>query len=248
MILLFDIGNTTVNFAVAKDNEIIANYNISSDLNKTSDEFYIQLKQFIDLTKITNVVIASVVPKITLELVKLVEERLKIVPLLIQPKTKTGVKVKTDNPREVGADLIAVAAEVVSENESTLIIDLGTATKYIYVKNNAITGVIITAGVEISINALTKNTALLPKIDIKVPNKVLETNTISCMQSGVTYGVAAQVDGLISLIKEEVKEDFKVITTGGFSNIIIPLIKHEQKNDPLLIFKGLLKIFKLNER
>jgi type III pantothenate kinase len=90
------------------------------------------------------------------------------------------------------------------------------------------------------------NTALLPDIDIEIPKKVLGTNTIACMQSGVTYGVAAQVDGLIERIKEEVKEDFNVILTGGLSETIAPLCKHPLKRDPDLVLKGLLQIYHRN--
>jgi type III pantothenate kinase len=129
-----------------------------------------------------------------------------------------------------------------------LVVDLGTAIKYIYVKHKTILGVIITPGVNISIKALVGNTALLPDIDIEVPKKVLGTHTIACMQSGVTYGVAAQVDGLIERIKEETKEDFDVILTGGLSEMIAPLCKYPLTRDPDLVLKGLLKIHARNER
>ena len=106
---------------------------------------------------------------------------------------------------------------------------------------------IITPGVSISIKALVGQTALLPDIDIEVPKKVLGTNTISCMQSGVTYGVAAQVDGLIDRIRNEVKEDFNVVLTGGLSETIAPLVFAPLERDPDLVLKGLLKIYLRNE-
>lgn len=246
MILLIDVGNTTINLALSNNNKILKTAMINTNLNKTADEYYIDLNILFELTTIKDIIISSVVPIVTKELYDLSNKHLKIDPLIIQQKVKTGVNVLTDNPREVGADLIAVAAALVSNNKSSLIIDLGTATKYIYVKNNAITGVIITPGVEVSIKALVGNTALLPNIDILVPNKVLGRNTIECMQSGVTYGTAAQVDGLIDMIKAEVKEDFEIVTTGGLSKIINPLIKHEIIDNPLLIFEGLIKIYNLN--
>ncbi len=111
-----------------------------------------------------------------------------------------------------------------------------------------ILGVIITPGVNVSIKALVGQTALLPDIDIEVPKKVLGTNTIHCMQSGVTYGVAAQVDGLIERIKAEVNEDFKVILTGGLSSLIAPLCSHPLVVDQDIILKGLLKIYNKNEQ
>src|SRR5690554_468493 len=246
MILLIDVGNTTINLALSSNNKILKTAMINTNLNKTADEYYIDLNILFELTTIKDIIISSVVPIITKELVDLSKKHLKIDPLVIQQKVKTGVNVLTDNPREVGSDLIAVAAALVQNNKSYLIIDLGTATKYIYLKNNAITGVIITPGVEVSIKALVGNTALLPNIDILVPKKVLGSNTIECMQSGVTYGTAAQVDGLIDMIKAEVKEDFEIVTTGGLAKIINPLIRHEIIDNPLLIFEGLIKIYNLN--
>jgi len=246
MILLIDVGNTTINLALSNNNKILKTAMINTNLNKTADEYYIDLNILFELTTIKDIIISSVVPIITKELVDLSKKHLKIDPLVIQQKVKTGVNVLTDNPREVGSDLIAVAAALVQNNKSYLIIDLGTATKYIYLKNNAITGVIITPGVEVSIKALVGNTALLPNIDILVPKKVLGSNTIECMQSGVTYGTAAQVDGLIDMIKAEVKEDFEIVTTGGLAKIINPLIRHEIIDNPLLIFEGLIKIYNLN--
>src|SRR5690606_15010492 len=151
---------------------------------------------------IESVAISSVVPRITEKLKDISERFLKVQPLIVGPGVKTGLNIKTDHPREVGADLICDAVGVELEDMPVLIVDLGTAIKYIYVKNKTILGVIITPGVNISIRALVGNTALLPDIDIEVPKKVLGTHTIACMQSGVTYGVASQVDGLIERIKD----------------------------------------------
>lgn len=248
MIMLVDVGNTTIGIAVYKENKITDTFKLNTNIKKTADEYYIDIKHLIDLSKITDIVISSVVPIVTRALVEISEKFLKITPLVIQPKTKTGINVNTDNPKEVGADIIAVAAALINKDKPQLIVDLGTATKYIYVKKNAIKGVIITPGVKISIKALVGNTALLPEIDIVVPKKVLGTNTIECMQSGVTYGVAVQVDGLIELIKQEVLEDFDIIITGGLSSIIKPLLKHDIISNPNLIFEGLAEIYKKNIR
>jgi|SRR5690625_1706720 len=247
MILLIDVGNTTVNVSLNDDNKQIKTFKLNTDLNKTCDEYYIDFKKFINLDNVKDCIIASVVPNITNKLITLFNTHLNIDPITIKQGVKTGVKINTDNPKEVGADLVATAAAVVNSDKSTLIIDLGTAIKYIYIKNNSITGVIITPGVEISINALVGSTALLPDIDMIVPKKLLGTNTIECMQSGVTYGVAAQIDGLIERIKDEVNEDFNIIATGGLSPLITPLIKHNVIFNVDLIFEGLLNIYKLNK-
>lgn len=246
MILLFDVGNTTIGIGISDGINIIDTYRLNTEVSKTADEYWIQMKSLIPYASIKHIAISSVVPRITEKLKEIAEKHLKIEPLVIGPGVKTGLNIKTDHPREVGADLICDAVAVDDIDKPTLVIDLGTANKYIYVKQKTILGVVITPGVAISIKALVGNTALLPDIDIEVPKKVLGTNTISCMQSGVTYGVAAQVDGLIERIKEEVKEDFHIILTGGLSQTILPLCEHEVKIDPDLVLKGLLLIFNRN--
>lgn len=246
MILLYDVGNTTVGMALSDGTSILETYKLNTDVQKTADEYWIQMRSLVSASSIDHIAISSVVPRITEALVEIAKKHFKIDPLIVGPGVKTGLNVKTDHPREVGADLICDAVAVENDIVPTLIVDLGTAIKYIYVKNKTILGVIITPGVNISIKALVGHTALLPDIDIEVPKKVLGTNTINCMQSGVTYGVAAQVDGLIDRIKDEVKEDFNVILTGGLSETIAPLCKHALTRDPDLVHKGLLQIFNRN--
>jgi type III pantothenate kinase len=246
MILLFDVGNTNVSIGISDGFKITDTYRLNTIVTKTSDEYYIQMRNIIDFTQIKHVAISSVVPRITEKLIEISKHYLNIEPLVIGPGVKTGINIKTDHPREVGADLICAAAGSVALDAPTIIVDLGTAIKYIYVKNKTIKGVVITPGVAISIKALVGNTALLPDIDITVPKKVLGTNTVTCMQSGVTYGVAAQVDGLIDRIIDETNENCKVILTGGLSSTIAPLCKHELTRDPDLVLKGLYEIFLKN--
>lgn len=247
MILLCDVGNTNISFGISDGSEIIHTYRLTTDVTKTADEYFIQMKALFDTSVIHEVAISSVVPRITEKLKEISLKYFKTEPLTIGPGVKTGLNVKTDHPREVGADLICDAVAVEDQERPVLIVDLGTAIKYIYVKHKTILGVIITPGVNISIKALVGHTALLPDIDIEVPKKVLGTNTISCMQSGVTYGVAAQVDGLIERVKDEVKEEFDVILTGGLSKMIAPLCKYPRLRDPDLVLIGLLKIYNRNE-
>ena len=248
MFLLFDVGNTNIFIGVSDGFKIIDTYRLNTEVTKTADEYYIQMKNLIDFKSVKHIAISSVVPRITERLKEISSKFVGIEPLIVGPGIKTGLNIKTDHPREVGADLICDAVGIDDDLERALIIDLGTAIKYIYVKHKTILGVIITPGVNISIKALVGQTALLPDIDIEVPKKVLGTNTIHCMQSGVTYGVAAQVDGLIERIKAEVNEDFKVILTGGLSSLIAPLCSHPLEVDQDIILKGLLKIYNKNEQ
>jgi type III pantothenate kinase len=248
MILLFDVGNTNVFIGVSDGFKIIDTYRLNTEVTKTADEYYIQMKNLIDFNQVKHIAISSVVPRITEKLKEIAKKFVGLEPLVVGPGVKTGLNIKTDHPREVGADLICDAVGLDDDIDPALVIDLGTAIKYIYVKNKTILGVIITPGVNVSIKALVGQTALLPDIDIEVPKKVLGTNTIHCMQSGVTYGVAAQVDGLIDRIKAEVNEDFKVILTGGLSSLIAPLCLHPLEVDQDIILKGLLKIYNKNEQ
>ena len=248
MILLIDVGNTNICLTTANDgvieNKIIR---IKTLHDRSSDEYYLILKEMLKLDEITSVAISSVVPDVTYVLTELFVNRLNINPIVLGPKVKTGLSIKADNPREVGADLICDAVGV--KDEEALIIDLGTATKYLYVKNRSLLGVVITPGVMVSIKALVSNTALLPNVEIKVPSKVLGNNTINCMQSGATYGVASQVDGMISRIRKEVNNiNLKVIATGGLANIIVPLCDNDIEIDDMLTFKGLLDIYRRNQK
>ena len=248
LILLFDVGNTNISIGISDGIQIVENYRLNTEVSKTSDEYYMQIKDMVKNHQIKHIAISSVVPRITEKLKEISLRYFHVEkPLIVGPGIKTGIQIKTDHPREVGADIICDAAAITKTETPHLIIDLGTANKYIYVKDKTILGVVITPGVHISIKALVGNTALLPDIDIEVPKKVLGTNTITCMQSGVTYGVASQVDGLIKRIREEVEIDFKVILTGGLSEMIAPLCAYELERDPDLVLKGLLHIFLKNE-
>lgn len=247
MILLFDVGNTNISIGLSDGTKVYDTYRLNTEVTKTADEYFIAMKALIDMSDVKAIAISSVVPRITEKLKDISTRFFKLEPLIVGPGIKTGINVKTDNPKEVGADLICGAVAVEDESPSTLVVDLGTAIKYIYVKHKTILGVVITPGVSISIKALVGNTALLPDIDIEVPKKVLGTNTITCMQSGMTYGVAAQVDGLIERIKVETNDSFQVILTGGLSQTIAPLCNQELTRDPDLVLKGLLKIYNRNQ-
>lgn len=246
MILLFDVGNTNICITISEGDIINPSViRITTLLNRSCDEYFLILREMISLTNIDGIAISSVVPDVTTVLKEMCVKHLGINPLILGPKVKTGVGIVADNPREVGSDLICDVAG--NDNEEALIIDLGTAIKYIYAKGKSLRGVVIAPGVVISMKALVSNAALLPEIEIKAPNKVLCNNTISCMQSGVTHGVASQVDGMIDRIKMEVNNpNLKIVATGGLAELIIPLTKHEIEIDSLLIFKGLLAIYRRN--
>lgn len=246
MILLFDVGNTSIYTGVANDSEITMTFRMNTELNKTPDEYFLTLKQFVEPSKVTGIVIGSVVPLVTIALVKIAQKYFNLEPIIIQPGVKTGISVKADNSKEVGADLIADAAGL-EHTGPTLIIDLGTANKFIYVKDNQIKGVIISPGIALSIKALAGNTALLHEVEVKIPPKYLANNTIQCIQSGVIYGAITMIEGMVGRIREEVNESFDIILTGGLSKLLVDHIRLDIKRDSRLVLKGLLKIYYKNQ-
>jgi type III pantothenate kinase len=169
-------------------------------------------------------------------------------PLFLGAGIKTGIKVNSDNPKEVGADLIANAVSAtVNYGKTVLVVDLGTATTFTYVENLTIRGVAIATGLTTSKNALISKTSLLPQIELEAPTKLLGTNSVDSIKSGIVFGHASMIDGMIRRIKKNLKNnELSVIMTGGHAKIVAPLCEEPLVVDDLLIIKGLLVIFGLN--
>lgn len=247
MILLVDVGNTNIVFGFAENNELKQTFRFKTLTDKTSDEYYLYIKPMLDLYKIDDVIISSVVPVVTSALYKVFKKFYNIEAKALGPGIKTGIQLKVDDPKTVGADIICDAAGAMAFYDEAIVIDLGTASKYIYVKNNVFLGVSIAPGVAVSMKAMISSTALLPQVELVCPKKVIGTNTIACMQSGVIFGAAAQVDGMIDRIMDEIdNHNIPVIATGGLSGIISPLCKHDIERKENLTLLGLLEIYKKN--
>lgn len=246
MIILFDVGNTNIHVSKVIDGRLQPQLRIHTDVTLTSSQIHQQMKDYIGSDCISGIAIASVVPRLIQPLTELSETYYHQKPFILKPGVKTGLIIKTDYPQEVGADLICAAVGIQNEDDH-LIIDLGTAIKYIYVSKNQMKGVIITPGVDISMRALVGSTALLPDITIEIPKKVLGTNTIECMQSGVTYGVAAQIDGLIQDIQNEIGHSLNIVLTGGIAPLISKIVKTAHITEKELVLNGLYQIYQKNE-
>lgn len=246
MNLLFDVGNTELKVGVTNDEKVLKVFRFSKFQEKSVDELYLSFYLIFDDYEFTKVAICSVVPELTTKLRTLSVEYLEIDPVVVEPGVKTGLKMKADYPAEVGADLICGSVAAAKMDQPVLFIDLGTATKYVYVENSTLNGVVISPGVEVSMNALVSNTALLPTFELKAPNKVLGNNTISCLQSGIIYGTAAQIEGLVSKIKNEVGKDFLVVMTGGLSPLFKNVLEIPVTFDKHLVLEGLLEILLRN--
>lgn len=248
MVLLVDVGNSNIVFGFVENDKFINTFRSKTLLDVTTDDYYLIIKSMLDNYTIDEVIISSVVPVVTSVLKKLFVKYLSKEPLIVGPGVKTGIEPKCDDPKTVGADMICDCAGAMIDNNEALIIDLGTATKYIYCKNNKFLGCSIAPGVSISMKALVNNAALLPSVELQTPKTVIGTNTITCMQSGVIYGAASQVDGMIDRIIEELKNpNIKIIATGGLSKLIIPLCKHEITRVENLTLYGLNEIYKKNK-
>ena len=247
MILLIDIGNSNICFGLHDSKTLINTYRIKSMADKSADEYYIIFNNFVK-EKIDDVVISSVVPTITSAIKKMVEKYYNISPKILGVGMKTGLKIIADDPKTVGADLLCDIAGASTYYNEAIVIDLGTASKFIYYKDNTFLGCVIAPGVATSTKAMTSKAALLPTFELSVPKKVLNNSTIPCMQSGVLYGYASMVDGLILKIKKEIKNDnVNVVATGGLISIIATLCNEKiDVIDPSLLLLGLYKIYLKN--
>ena len=171
-----------------------------------------------------------------------------IKPLFISPGIKTGIKIKADNSKEVGADLIACAVGASTKyGDTALIVDMGTATTITYLKNNTIEGVTICPGLNTSKKSLISDTSLLPDVSIEAPSRVLGNNSSDCIKSGLVYGHASMIDGLIRRIKKETNEpDINVIITGGLAKLVSSVMETKVILDDELIFVGLNTVLDRN--
>ncbi|NBK99532.1 MAG: type III pantothenate kinase [Erysipelotrichia bacterium] len=255
MLLVIDIGNTNITIGIYKKDELIANYRLTTWFKRTSDEYGFMIINFLHdigakASDVEDVIIASVVPKIMHSFNNSIRKYIHKEPIIVGPGIKTGISLKIDNPREVGADRIvdAVGAYYCYGGD-VLVIDFGTATTFEYVnKEGVYCGGSISPGIEISVQALSSNTAKLPEIEIKPTNSVLATNTISAMQSGIFYGYLGHTEYMIKKFKEELGKNLKVVATGGLGRIIAENTDKIDVYDPDLTFKGLKFIYERQKR
>ena len=254
MILTIDIGNTNIVIGGFVGDELGFVARLATDAARTEDEYSVSILQILDLHSvrredITGAIVASVVPPLNTVIKRAVSFLFDKEPLFVGPGIKSGIGIQCDMPSSVGADIIAaaVAAHYVYGSPA-LIIDIGTATKMSVVnKKGAFVGTSIIPGVMMGLNALADMTAQLPKISLEVPPSVIAKNTADCMRSGVLFGNASMIDGMIDRINEEFGEELSVIATGGMAQAIIPLCKHEIRIDPQLVLRGLNILYHKNK-
>lgn len=250
MILAIDIGNTNIVIGGFQRDEILFVERISTSLNPTDLELAVSIKTILEIHQIPSgetagCILSSVVPSINRTMCQAVKKIADCSIMMVGPGLKTGLQIAIDDPAQLGADRVADAVAALEEYAPPLvIIDMGTATtlSVIDAKRRHIGGV-IAPGVNISLEALTEHTAQLPKISLTPPKNCIGRNTIECMKSGILYGAAGCIDGLLDRITEELGETPTYVATGGLSGYIVPHCRHEIKIDTLLLLKGLRTIY-----
>lgn len=250
MLVVIDIGNTNITMGIYKGNKLLGNYRLTTKMKRTSDEYGFMLMNFlaaskVDTDDIKDVIVSSVVPKIMHSFSNSIRKYMHKEPIVVGPGIKTGISVKAENPKAVGADRIVDAAGAYHEyGGPCLVVDFGTATTYDYVDEhgNFEFGV-IALGIETSAQAMWTQAAKLPEIEIKKPKSVLTKNTTSSMQAGLVYGYIGQSEYIIKEFKKELGVNMKVIATGGLGKIIYKNTDEIDIYDRDLTFKGLKYIY-----
>ena len=255
MILTIEIGNSTITLGGVEGSEIRFECRINTDRVKTSDTYCIDLKTLfeiygIDMASIEGVIISSVVPQVLNSVRTAIRKLLNTEPLVVGPGLKTGLDIRLENPGQMGADLVAADVAALSEHKPPLIvIDMGTATTMAVLDpNGAHLGGCVCPGVKISLEALTGNTSLLPGIQLDSLKQALGRNTADAMRSGIMFGTASMLDGMIDRFRAETGWDFTIVATGGLAKHIVPLCHNEIVYDRHLIIKGLAKLYRDNAR
>lgn len=254
-ILAVDVGNTTTEFGLYNGDELINSYRFITKQERTSDEVAFFIKDFLDanglvFADIKDAIISSVVPQINYTLTSTFIKYMGITPLMVGPGVKTGINIKTEDPREVGADRIidALAAYEIYGGPC-IVVNFGTATRFDYVdETGAFRYAITCPGIKISADALWTKAAKLPEIEIVKPDTILVANTITSMQAGLVYGYIGQTEYIVKQIRKETGTNAKTVVTGGYAKVIVPHTDVLDIHDPLLTMKGLKLLYDKNRR
>ena len=254
MLLAIDLGNTNIKYGVFDGEKLVASFRVSSRISRTADEYGSVLvgllaDRGIKKSQITGIIFSSVIPALNYTICHMCEFFFGITPLVVGPGIKTGLNVKADNPKEVGADIIVNSVSAFNKyGGPVIVIDFGTATTFDVISDKCeLIGVVIAPGIKTSLEGLASKTAQLPMVELDAPKTVIGKNTKHCMQSGIIFGFAGLVDSIVSRIKKELKLDkIKVVATGGLGEIISNEVKSEIIVDRTLTLDGLKAIYNLN--
>ncbi|MBI2425178.1 MAG: type III pantothenate kinase [Candidatus Hydrogenedentes bacterium] len=254
MLLVIDVGNSHTVIGLYEDQRLVGQWRAVTTNYRTGDELRILLLMLLQTAGIQpagirGCCISSVVPQLNLALQQMAKDAFDVTPLMVGPGVKTGLLLQCDNPKEVGADRIVNSVGALEEHEGPLIIiDFGTATTFDAVTaNREWRGGVIVPGVQLSADALFERCAKLPRVELSTPPHVIGRDTVGNIRSGLTYGYADLVDGLVRRMAAEMEGNPKVIATGGLASVIAKVGKSIDVVDPELTLKGLKAIYERNE-
>ncbi len=255
MILAIDMGNTNIVIGAIDNEKTYFVERVTTNHGKTDLEYAVNIKSILEihdipLSLIDGAIVSSVVPPLNATILSSVKKIFGFKPLLVGSGMRTGLNILMDNPKTVGSDMIVDAVAAIRDYPCPIIIiDMGTATTMSVVDSsgNYIGGVIL-PGLKVSLDSLSGKTAQLPYISLDIPGSVIGKNTIDCMRSGIMYGNAAMIDGIIDRMEKELGAIPSVVATGGLSQFIIPLCRHHISYEDDLLLKGLLILYNKNRQ
>ncbi len=253
MVLAIDIGNTHILLGCFEECKVLFTELLTTDKTATELEYASFIKSALEFNgqsvdSIEGVIISSVVPQVTGTIKKAVERFSSVEPIVVGPGVKTGLKIKIDNPAQLGSDLVVSAVAGIKEYGVPQInIYMGTATAFSLIDSDKnFVGTSIGAGMGIEAEALSSKTSQLPNIAFEIPKHVIGTNTVDSMKSGLIFQNAALIDGMIERIEEEYGKECVLIATGRYADIVAPLCKHKITLDKDLLLKGLIEVYYKN--
>lgn len=255
MILVVDIGNTNIVLGIYQNRELAYHFRLSTTRQSTVDEYGVMIFNLFRMSNISvkdieGVIISSVVPPLVNIFEEMCQKFLYKTPLVVGPGIKTGLNLRYENPREIGADRIVNAVAAVNQYKGPLVVvDFGTATTFDCIddKGNYLGGAIV-PGIGIATEALYQRASKLPRIELEKPKKVIGRNTVHAMQAGIIFGYAGQVDGIVERIKLEMEApDLKVVATGGLAELIASETRCIQEINSMLTLEGLRLIYERNQ-
>ena len=253
MILCVDVGNSSIVAGGFEEDSLLFTARLRTDATKTSDEYCIDLMSILEVyghsrEEVQGSIIASVVPQVTNACRTALRKLCGKEPLIVGPGLKTGLDLKIENPAVIGADLVAGSVGALQDHKPPMIVvDMGTATSMTVLNQDGVlVGGCICPGVQVSLDALTSRTALLPGLQLDQPKRAIGKNTIECMRSGVMMGAASMLDGMVERMEQELGTEASVILTGRIAKFIAPLCRTPLQYDSNLTLKGLAAIYRQN--